>query len=579
MCALLMISALSCTKNFDKINTNPNALATPDIEPVLSYAFKVTADRASIENYNTFWEYGHLIEPTGQRYNAGDDALWGDLYQNVLGNIRQLHRLYDGNPKYTNRMAIAAIWECYAYYYLVSTYGPIPYTHAGSTNQYIPYDDENTVYIALLDKLKAANAAIAANMGGDKLTTDLIYGGDLTKWLHFGNSLRLRIALNCQRNVPNESAAAIKEIMANETTLLQNDAEDPKMAYGTADGSQSAYWVKYIKNAPGVANYPIMSDFVETFFRSYRDPRMQAYFNKAIVGYSIKDTLTSSADALHHIVTYTVPYVGAPKSPAVLPQWNLPFTLFAGGTYTDSFSTLPGVNQKAITATANVNLVAADRPFYFMTYADVLFMEAEAAQLGYGGTKTADQYYYAGINANFAFWGLTAAQATAYEAQNGVKWGTSARGFNYLLTFTNANIPADNLTKIWIQQWINYFDDGGIDAWNLHRRNRFALLPPHTTPGTVNLQSYAFGDLPDRYPYPTTELTANPQGVASGTKLLGGPDYPSTPLKFAKPYNYVDWSKVSLAPFLDYSMLQKWYGNTIESVKAAGVSYTQNGTY
>ena len=58
-------------------------------------------------------------------------------------------------------------------------------------------------------------------------------------------------------------------------------------------------------------------------------------------------------------------------------------------------------------------------------------MKAEAALNGLGGSLTADQYYYAGINANFAHWNLSNAQATAYEAQNGIKWNTAGQGFNY----------------------------------------------------------------------------------------------------------------------------------------------------
>jgi hypothetical protein len=578
---LLIISASSCTKNFDKLNVNPSQLTAPDIEPVLTQVFKTTADRSETENINTFWEYGHLIEPTGQRYNAGDDALWQDFYVTGLGNLRQIKTIYANNPKYTNRVAIANVWECYLYYYLVATYGPIPYSKAGQSTSHIPYDDETAIFASLLSRLKDAATTISGNLSGDKLATDFIYGGDLTKWLKFTNSLRLKIALTCQRSNPTEAIAAIKDVMSNEATLLQSDADDPKFTYGTADGSQSQYWTRYIKGNVANSGWAIMSDFSQMFFRSYKDPRMMAYFNKSAAGYSVRDTLPSTTDGLHHIVTYLIPYAGAPKATAVLPQWGITGgTIWGGSSMTNSFSTMPGVNATVVTsATSNVNLFAADRPFYFMTYAEICFMEAEANQLGYGGKLTADQYYYAGINASFAFWGLTQAQATAYEAQNGIKWSTSARGFDYVLTFSNANIPADNLTKIWIQQWLNYYDDGGFDAWVLNRRQRFLILPPHTNPGTVNLKNASFGDLPDRYPYPTSEGRSNPLGVADGVKLLGGSDYPSTQLKFAKPYTYVDWSTIVVSPNVDYSMLEKWFGTTLESLQASGTKYTEISKY
>lgn len=573
VCAVLLTGAVSCTKSFDKLNTSPSRLTSPDLEPVMTQVFKMTADRSEIENYNFFWEYSHIIEPTGQRYNAADDGVWKDFYLTGFGNTLQLKKVYGNNPQYTNRIAIVNIWECYMYAYLVGTYGAIPYSKTGSTDNYIPYDDENSIYTDLLARLKQASDAI--NLSGDKLTTDVIYAGDLLKWKKFANSLRLRLALRCQRSIPEPAVAAIRDIMANESMLLSSDADNPKLTYGTADGSQSQYWNKYVKSVVQVSSYPVMNDYAFTYFRSYNDPRMRAYFNQSVSGFSITDTLTSTADNLHHIVTYKIPYLGAPNSPGILSTWNLPTTFYNGSNYTDSYSTLPGVNQKAITATAGINMVAADRPFYFMTYAEVCFLQAEAAELGFGGAKSADTYYYNGINANFAFWGLTPAQANAYEGQPGIQWNTTGHGFNYPLGFINTSIPADNLTKIWIQEWLNSYGDGGFDAWCLFRRTRVVTLPPLIGGSMVNISSL-YADLPDRFSYPTTELTTNPRGVADGVKLMGS-DYPTTQLKFAKPYTHFDWTTVRT--FYDYSLMRKWYGTTIQSLTLAGVPFTETGKY
>ncbi|WPU94746.1 SusD/RagB family nutrient-binding outer membrane lipoprotein [Mucilaginibacter sabulilitoris] len=579
---LLSIAGLSaCKKGFEKINTDPTKLALPDMEPVMTQVFKTTADRMEQENIYAFWEYAHIIEPANiGRYQASDDGLWNDFYMTGANNIRQLRKIYGDNPKYVNRMAIANIWECYLYSVLVGTYGPVPYTQAGKITPGIKYDDENSIYTSLLSKLKDAAATLANNPTGDKLTTDYIYGGDLTKWLRFANSLRLRIALRCQKNLPDVAVAAIKEVMADEGTLLQSEADDPKLSYGSADGSQSQYYLKYVKSNPGITTYPVMSDYAQLYFRSYKDPRMAAYFNKATVGYSIKDTLLSTNDNLHHIVTYAVPYAGAPKAQKVLPSWGLAFNTWNGANYPNSFSVLPGTNGTPVTSTSGINIVAPDKPFYFMTYQDVLFMEAEAALLGYGGKKTADQYYYAGINANFTFWGLTPAQAAAYQAQDGIKWGTSARGFNYVVNITNANIPADNFTKIFVQQWLSGYPDNGFDTWALMRRTRFVVPPPHTNAATGVEINPLFGDLPDRYIYNSGEKATNPSDYQQAVQLLQGQkDYASTQLNFAKTYTHLDWTNLPFTVILDYSMLQKWYGPNVEDLTKANVSFVTNGVY
>jgi hypothetical protein len=563
---LLISTTFSCTKNFTELNTDPSRFTTTSPESVLTGVYLNTINKLESNNISFLWEYGHIVDPAG-RYLGGDEATWTTMYINVLGNTEQIKKLYQGNPGYTNRMAITDMWECYVFAYLVGTYGPVPYSNAFNTSiTDVEYDDENTIYTSLLARLKADAAAI--NVNGDKLTTDVIFNGNLTQWIKFANSLRLRIALRVQNNLPALAASNITDVMSNESMLPTSDADDAKLTYGTATGSQSVYYTSLVQGTSfaGTAT-PVMSDYAFTYFRSYNDPRMGAYFQPAATPFNITDTLTSASTSLHYIVSYPIPYLGQPKSTVMLSQWNIPVPPFSGAVVPINYSTM----QPALTA--------ATRPFYIMTYAEVCFMKAEAALNGFGGTQTPDQYYYAGINANFAFWGLTSAQATAYEAQNGIKWGTAGHGFNYDLGFINTSIPANNATKIWIQEWLNYYDDGAFDAWCLQRRTQNLVLPPHTNPGNNPGVNGTFANLPDRWFYPIqSEVNRNPVGYANGVKKLGSPgDYVFTPLKIEPTYTSTDWTKVNA--FVDYSFVEKWYGTTIESLQAAGVKYTVLSTY
>lgn len=573
---LLVITAVSCTKNFTTLNTNPGAFIAAEPEAVLPGVFLNTINKFELVNITTLWEYSHLIDPSG-RYNVPSEGnVWTNSYVNVLGNTKQIRNLYAGNPAYTNRVAITDIWECYVYFYLVGSYGPIPYTHMGDTSsQDVEYDDENTIYTSLLSRLKADAATI--NVNGDKFTTDPIYGGNMSQWIKFANSLRLRIALTVQVNLPALAASNITELMSNEAGLIGSDADDPKLSYGSASGSQSQYNVQLVQGSSYINGAaPVMSDYVFTWFRSYNDPRLSAYFQPCVTKQNITDTLTSTADSKHYIVSYGIPHNGSPKSYAKLTNWNLTSTPAdpsgnypLQGTYSVNYSTLPTV------------LTAPTRPFYIMTYAEVCFMKAEAVLKGYGGTSvtTADQYYYTGINANFAFWGLTQAQATAYQQQSGIKWGTAGTGFNYDIGLFNTNLSTDNFKKIWLQQWINYFDDGGFEAWVLFRRTQAFVLPPHTNPGGELGLTTPYENLPDRYNYPVAnESAVNPIGYANGVKLLSnGQDWGMTLLKFEPAYTSVNWANVPV--FYDIKFVQKWYGTHIQDLTAAGVTYTTLSTY
>jgi len=567
---LLIASTVSCTKNFTEINTNPEAYSSAEPAFVLPGVFYTTLNRFALTNIQNLWEYGHMIQQQG-RYNPGADDNWVKMYVNVLGNTAQLKKRFAGNPAYANTTAITDIWECYVYAFLVGSYGPCPYTYMGDiSNPYVLYDDENTIYTSLLSRLKADAAAIKVT-GGDKFTQDPIYGGDMSKWIKFANSLRLRIALTVQKNLPALAVSNIQDCMANESQLLTSDADDPKFNYGTASGSQSQYNVTLSQsNSYTVSNglLPTMSDYVFFWFRTYKDPRLDAYFTKAVKPFAIVDTLTSTADSKHYIVSYPIPHLGQQKGlPSFIPSWT-----WVTPTHTTNdppFNGASVINQNFSTPTAA--LYASTRPFYIMTYAEVCFMKAEAALKGYGGSQTADQYYYAGINANFAFWGLSQTQATTYQTQNGIKWNTGSVGFYHQWTpvISSALSANDNLRKIWLQQWINYYDDGGFEAWLLQRRTQNLTLPPHTQPGLGAAFTNA-QNLPDRFPYPATEIANNPQGYLSGVKLLGGADYQQTRLAFEANYTPIDWNKVP--SYYNISFVQQWYGNTIQAAQAGIVS-------
>lgn len=291
----------------------------------------------------------------------------------------------------------------------------------------------------------------------------------------------------------------------------------------------------------------------------------------------LTDTLTSSHDDSLRVVNYPIPYLGLPKANAKLAAW----TGLAG------LADPVGTSNINAYSNANIAILQPNRPFIMLSYAEALFLKAEAAQSGYGGSQGPDQYYYAGIDANFAYWGISSALRDAYKGRDGIKWGTTGKGFNNYLSLTNTDISADGNTKIWVQRWLNYYPDGGFDCWALERRTRVFLLPPHTNPG--GNASYSpnptYSDVPGRASYPMSVLNLNPAGYQSGLKEMGatrGDDYDIyQTLHFAKPYQVPAWDQADAR--LDYSFIQKWYGNTIEELQQAaavgGFKFTVSQTY
>jgi hypothetical protein len=156
-------------------------------------------------------------------------------------------------------------------------------------------------------------------------------------------------------------------------------------------------------------------------------------------------------------------------------------------------------------------------PSYLMTYADVAFIQAEAAARSLGGLSPAAAagYYTAGIMASMNQWGVAGADALAYVAQPSVAY---------------AGAGVAGLTQIALQRWLALYGDGG-QAWAEWRRT--------CVPNTVKPGPYAIiNTVPRRFEYSTTDAAVNAAQIAAAVARQG-PDQFQTPMW---------WDKVTVAP-------------------------------
>jgi hypothetical protein len=134
---------------------------------------------------------------------------------------------------------------------------------------------------------------------------------------------------------------------------------------------------------------------------------------------------------------------------------------------------------------------------YLMTYAEVQFLLAEAAERGWIAGPAAT-YYNAGIQASMDQWGVTdAAAITAYVTSPGIAYTPGTAG----------------QTQIAIQKWIALYGDGG-QAWAEWRRT---CQPANVVPGPTAI----INTVPRRFQYSTTENAVNTAGQASAITNQG----------------------------------------------------------
>jgi hypothetical protein len=142
-------------------------------------------------------------------------------------------------------------------------------------------------------------------------------------------------------------------------------------------------------------------------------------------------------------------------------------------------------------------------PGFFMTYTELLFYLAEAAERGISVPNTAEEYYNAGITESILNWGGSQADADAYLAQANVAYTTAP------------DASADGWReKIGTQSWIaNY--TRGLEGYTTWRRLDY---PVFNVAELIESTEY----IPTRFTYPIGEQTLNGDRWKEASDAIGG---------------------------------------------------------
>ncbi len=385
--------------------------------------------------------------------------------------------------------------------------GPIPYFKAGEPATSVPYDAQDKIYDDFFKKLTAAVTALKTKTTEKPYGSfDLIYSGNVNKWIKFANSLRLRLALRISKVDPARAkteaeaavASGVMSISPDEDALLQ------KSLKGDDNNglSRMSDWNEFR-----------MSASMESVLKGYQDPRLKEYFlpNNAT---KTNPNGTGQYDGLRNGLTAAQlgdAMNAATANAKVGKRWSS--ADFAGN---DNF---------------------LETPQNVMSVAESYFNRAEGALLGWSMGGTAKELYEAGISNSMKQWGITdAAAITAYTNSNNVPVAPADFLNSPAVSDAPIKFAADVPTQkkqIAIQKWLAIFPDG-TEAWADYRRSRTFILypvansenPDIPNPGTQWLR---------RIPFLLSEKQNNKAAVDAAVPLLGaGGDKVTTPLWWDK---------------------------------------------
>jgi hypothetical protein len=569
--AFLAIGIFSCTDGFEEMNQNPNNFDDATPEDLFAGVVKNTLDLVggdmNDQMYNNYASYYGGKGGPFPRFFYTDpilDRYWKIFYVNILKNTQVIIDTYSDNKKYENRVHIAKIWKSYVYSVLVSTFGPVPYVDALGSNTTTTYTSEEAIYIEILDMLKAAGEGIDVSANGDKLSKDPVFKGNNLMWKKFANTLRLKIALRIAVGFPALAEKHGTEVMANEAGLISSNAENIAMKWETILENWSFNYSRYV-NIPAPEDVvPYVNFHYILNMKTYYDPRLKVIAEPSTNPIIITDTLSKSGSTTGQtvVVKYMLPYFGRPiGGNTSLSDWDL----------IPNKNLLNSLPNNRYSKPSKTLFMAQDMKFNIVTFAELNFMLAEAKLKGWGGSKTAEDYYYAGIDASFQQYGVSG--VTAYKDRLGIKWNTtSGLGDRDLFGIVNSGITTDPMDKIVRQLWLTSYNQGH-DIWCLQKRTRLLPLIPNFSSDPTS--GFDFADIPERMVYPISEIGLNNAGYVAALQALGG-NTMNIPLKMNKnPIYTLDyWPSLYLSspkPVFNQEFARRFYGPSESDLTAAGL--------
>lgn len=499
----VLLYASGCDKDFEAINTNPNAVTIVDASLLFSGAQRshlgtFAAEHTIVQQYVNPYNQGATL---GFNFNADIDGVnnpkWDQSFPSVIRNLNQALVLLDEDETNSrnNLRSMIRIWKAQVFMGLVDNYGDVPYFEAGkavSDGIFFPvYDDDEAIYNDLYAEITGALAAL--NSSGEYVSADLFYGDNsenpagnvstqVEKWRKLGNSLLLRLGMRYSKVDQSKAQSIVSEAFAG-GVMTSNDDN----AYVKYDGS---LYVQADNNF--LRQFSSFDYAAEPFvdqLKATNDPRGQYILATYLDPGAVANDPNPDTDLANQ---FGVP-IGV--ADADLSDTGLGYRGTRG----------TGLNYSQL----NIYAVASPAaPDFYVTYAQTSLLLAEAAMRGWvsGDPQT---YYEDGIRADLEAYALypntvpfTTGEIDAYIAEPGVAYNGT-----------------DAMNLINTQYWIVNFRNG-TEAFANYRRTGFPALSRNDF--NDDLLANGGDGFVHRMSYPDREGSANADNYSAAVAAIGG---------------------------------------------------------
>ncbi|MFG6685607.1 SusD/RagB family nutrient-binding outer membrane lipoprotein [Mariniflexile sp. HNIBRBA6329] len=460
----LLIMITSCEEDLN-INTNPNTPVGADKSFILTAAegSLATIMGGYLTNVGGFLSQYHTQPPSASQYldidtyNMNADhanRMWNEIYAGCLNDLSYVKQVSDDEND-TGSYLIATLLQSYTFQVLTDLFGSIPYSEAllGEQNISPKLDEGDVIYPALINSIDDALAKYNTNPVSSTVgTQDVIYSANMSDWVKFANTLKLKLYLRMAYTSQANPTAVNALLTAN--NFITSDAKFSVYSATQEEDKNNPFYDVQIDRLGDVNN--IASASLLNFYTDNSDPRIDAVYRK-------------NTSNLHRAIDQ-----GDRGSFA---------SLVAG-----AFSR-PNIKPNT--------------PVYLLTVSESNFLQAEAL-IRYASGVGADAKYNAGVLNSFLTYGLTAAQANTLTGTGGA--------YQYV---PSANIETA-IRQVMVQKWASLAYINNIEAFFELTRTKYPEIvtfgTQNYTIGNLIISKNSIlpaGQTPKTLFYPTDEINRN----------------------------------------------------------------------
>jgi len=473
---LVLTLGTSC-QDLDEININPNGVdpATADLNllmPTIIVGVSKTVNNLGFGTLGGVMQHTQYDGWSGG-HNDYDwdntDQSWSGYYGILRNNDEFYNKAIDGGYKFHE--GVALIMKSYTFGLITDLWGDAPMSEAlkaedGIDNFKPKFDDQEAIYMQILADLETANTLLSENNSfyvNIDPVQDVLYGGDVSKWRKFANSLALRYYMRLSAKLPNVAKEGISKISNDpgKYPLITDVSDDANIGYfGTSPSDSWPSNTVFDTSTSGEYMRTKMCGTLVDVMQDLNDPRLGVWANKITIPLVLEpdwdDDRDEIIDGKRHVaqnivdeyeevfdatVDYDPEYVGIPASILSAAQYNLnPY--LEQGVFNPHASQLSDMYMETKGDLLQMRMMSA---------AEVHFILSEAALYGWA-SGSPEGHYAAGIQQSMNAWGV----------------GNAAG--DYI-----AGAPYTGLESIMEQKWIASWT-AAAEAWFDYRRTGLPVL-------------------------------------------------------------------------------------------------------